>query len=164
MPPLPSWRPECWLAFSELRPVRWVHCSSIWASSRKTTVIEAMIQGKFREKLKEKSVVHIVGEGEAVGKWGAGGVVWLICFSCFAAHLIGLILDYITVLDLCNISKFCKRSRLVSPYEGSLLNFLIFWWQIFHESGQCFWLRCNFIPTYNRLTLLRKKNVALFLF
>ena len=32
-----------------------------------------------------------------------GGVVWLIWFSCFAAHLIGPILDYITVLDLCNI-------------------------------------------------------------
>ena len=49
-----------------------------------------------------------------------GGVVWLIWFSCFAAHLIGHVLDYITVLDLCNIFEFCKRSRLVSPYEGSL--------------------------------------------
>ena len=49
------------------------------------------------------------------------GVVWLIFFSCFAAHLIGLLLDYITVLDLCNIFEFCKHSTLVSPYEGSLL-------------------------------------------
>ena len=56
---------------------------------------------------------------------GAGGVVWLICFSCFADHLIGLLLDYITVLELCNIFEFCKHSRLVSLYEGSLL-FLFF--------------------------------------
>ena len=41
------------------------------------------------------------------------------------AHLIALLLDYITVLDLCNIFEFCKRSRLVSPYEGSLI-FLFF--------------------------------------
>ena len=39
---------------------------------------------------------------------GAEGVVWLIFFSCFAAHLIGLLLDYFTVLDLCNIFEFCK--------------------------------------------------------
>ena len=38
-------------------------------------------------------------------------------------------------------------------------SFLIFW-QIFHNSGKCFWLRscCNFIPTVNRLTLLGKKK------
>ena len=90
-----------------------------------------------------------------------GGVVWLICFSCFASQLIGLLLDYITMLDLCNIFEFCKRSRLVSAYEGNLLNFFIFWWQIRHESGQCFSLRCNFIPTVNRLTLLRKKKCCL---
>ena len=39
---------------------------------------------------------------------GAGGVVWLIFFSCFADHLIGSLLDYFTVEDLCNIFEFCK--------------------------------------------------------
>ena len=54
-----------------------------------------------------------------------GGVVWLIWFSCFAAHIIVPVLDYITVPDLCNIFEFCRRLILVSPYEGILL-FLFF--------------------------------------
>ena len=64
-------------------------------------------------------------------------VVWLIWFSCFAAHLIGHVLDYIAVLDLCNIFEFCKRSRLVSPYEGSLL-FLFFDDEISMSLGNVF--------------------------